>query len=196
MTRMLRDTRLAVVDVEGNGAQPPEIVELAVLPIDHGQPRELCSWLVRPSTPITAIVTRKVHGISNNDVADCPAWPAVAETVSANLSGRILVAHNASVERSVLATHLPGWEPPAVIDTLRLARHVWPDLGRHSLDALAEHARIDMTSIPGKRHRAGYDAQLTWQLLKLLIDSAAQPWHDILSVAAMPSPPAQEEGLW
>jgi exodeoxyribonuclease X len=38
----------AVVDVEGNGQQPPDLVELAVVPIRSGVIGEPASWLVRP----------------------------------------------------------------------------------------------------------------------------------------------------
>lgn len=71
----LHGRRLIVVDVEGNGQQPPEIIELAALPIDadYGIESDMLSWMIRPQKPITAMVTRKVHGIRDGDVADCPA---------------------------------------------------------------------------------------------------------------------------
>ena len=37
-----------VVDVEGNGQQPPDLVELAAVPIVGGKIGEPSSWLVRP----------------------------------------------------------------------------------------------------------------------------------------------------
>src|SRR5207302_3085854 len=115
--------RRAVVDDEGNGGQPPEIVEIAVLTLDEPVRREdVSTWLVRPAHPITRLVTRKVHGISNADVADCPTWTQIADDVAGLLTGRTLIAHNASVEHRVLGTHLPAWRPPMVLDTLRLAK--------------------------------------------------------------------------
>ncbi len=42
----------AVIDVEGNGQQPPDLVELAVVPIRSGVIGEPVSWLVRPGGPI------------------------------------------------------------------------------------------------------------------------------------------------
>ena len=56
--------RYAVVDVEGNGHQPPDLVELAVVPIVHGTIGEPRSWLVRPNQPIKAVATR-IHGITS-----------------------------------------------------------------------------------------------------------------------------------
>lgn len=50
--------RYAVVDVEGNGRQPPDPVEVAVVPIVGGVIGEPASWLIRPPRPISPIATR------------------------------------------------------------------------------------------------------------------------------------------
>jgi DNA polymerase III epsilon subunit-like protein len=200
--------QLVVVDVEGNGQREPEIVEIAALPISGPtsvRPADLRTWLVRPRQPITPIVTRKVHGISNHDVASCPPWSDVAVDVASTLGGRMLVAHNASVERGILATHLPDWKPVMVLDTMRLARALWPGLAGYGLERLTTHAEINPPPVqPGQRpHRAGYDALLTAELLVVLIGHAAQEglgWAEIVAAARYPhngtggEPP--QEGLW
>jgi exodeoxyribonuclease X len=201
---------LVVVDVEGNGQQPPEIIELALLPLTTTRtatPEDLATWLVRPAQPITPIVTRKVHGITDADVADAPRWAEVADDVIAGLSWRVLVAHNATVERRVLGAHLPGWEPPAVLDTLRLARAVWPHLpGGYGLDRLAVRAGIATPpdQVGQRRHRAGHDTWLTAALLVTLLGVLAERgelgWAQLLTDGGLPDPaphtdPA-EGGLW
>ena len=200
--------QLVVVDIEGNGQREPEIVEIAALPIDGPTPvtsTDLRTWLVRPRQPITPIVTRKVHGISNDDVAGCPPWQDVAAEVASTLGDRALVAHNASVERAVLATHLPGWKPAMILDTMRLARALWPGLVGYALERLAAHAEIALPPLPaGQRpHRAGYDALMTAELLVVLISHATQDglgWAEIIAAARYPhndtggEPP--QEGLW
>lgn len=214
---VLAGQRLAVVDVEGNGGQPPEIVEIAVLTLDEPVGRDhVSTWLVRPIQPITPLVTRKVHGISNADVADCPPWAQVADDIADLLTDRTLIAHNASVEHRVLGTHLPAWRPPLVLDTLRLAKHVWPDLpGGYGLDRLILHAALDVdasteadcgTDKPGdkadRRHRAGYDTWMTTGLLFTLVETSGLDWHDMVRVAALPGfdqpdePDQPLEGLW
>ncbi|MFF1957862.1 exonuclease domain-containing protein [Streptomyces sp. NPDC058220] len=57
----------AVVDVEGNGQQPPDLVELAVVPIVGGVIGEPVSWLMRPDHAITPMA-QGIHGITNRDV--------------------------------------------------------------------------------------------------------------------------------
>ncbi|WP_242334215.1 hypothetical protein [Streptomyces formicae] len=47
--------RLLVVDVEGNGLNPPDLVEVAALPVHAGRPDTSTAgaWLVRPPRPVT-----------------------------------------------------------------------------------------------------------------------------------------------
>jgi DNA polymerase III epsilon subunit-like protein len=193
--------QLVVVDVEGNGQREPEIVEIAALPISSPAPvapTDLRTWLVRPQQPITPIVTRKVHGISNDDVAGCPPWQTIAAEVTGTLHDRALVAHNASVERSVLATHLPEWKPVMVLDTMRLARALWPGLAGYALERLAAHAEITLPPLPARQrpHRAGYDALVTAELLVALVDHAAHDGHSWAEIVAAAGGTPPQDGLW
>lgn len=183
----LAGQRLVVVDVEGNGQNPPEIVEIAILRIDDSVDfSDVQSWLVRPAGPITAIVTRKVHGISNLDVATCPAWAEVAPEINRALTDCVLVAHGAHVERRVLGAHLPDWRPPLLLDTLRLAKHVWPGLASYSLPTLVVHADLDMSAVADLQpHRAGYDTWCAWQLLRALLDGSDLDWDGVVAVASL-----------
>lgn len=196
----LHDQPLVIADVEGNGQQPPDIVEIALLPVDgpvSGQ--HLKTWLVRPVRRISPIVQR-IHGISNDDVEHSPPWSAVQDEIHHTLTGRTLIAHNASVEHKVIGAHLPQWQPPMVLDTMRLAKHVWPDLASYGLENLVAHAEIDTSDIPELRaHRAGYDTWCAWQLFCTLLDDAHLDWTGLVKVAALRGfePPGEPEGgLW
>lgn len=191
---------LAVVDVEGNGGRPPRIVEIAVLPVDGAVTgNELRTWLVRPAEPIT-VHARRIHGIGDEDVAHRPPWHVVADEVAALLEGRTLLAHNATTESRVLGAHLPRWRPPLVLDTLTLARHLWPGLSTYRLDALVTHADLDTGGIYGQRpHRAGYDTWCTWRLFLALVEHSGLEWDGLVRVAALKDfRPAEEPevGLW
>jgi DNA polymerase III epsilon subunit-like protein len=185
--------RLAVVGVDANGQDPPEIIDLAVLPIDPEpapvRASSLRSWLVRPARPITSAVTRDVHSIRNCDVFACPGWNRVAAEIHDALRGRVLVAHGAAEHHRVLAAHLPGWRPPLVLDTARLARNVWPRLaGGYGLARLVTHAGLVAPPFePGRRrHRAGYDAWMTGQLLITLARRASLTWEQLVTAARVP----------
>ncbi|WP_068056255.1 3'-5' exonuclease [Nocardia xishanensis] len=198
----LHGKNLAVVDVEGNGQTPPEIIEISILAVSREAVvvEEMRSWLIRPTRPITPIVTRKVHGITNADVADCPTWSEVSEEIETALTDRILVAHNANLERRVIAEHLPSWTPPLVLDTLRLAKAVWPGLGGYSLEKLVTHAGLDTSAVADQgHHRAGWDTWAAWQLLARLVEEGEFAWDGLVAAAAPAEfvPPREPQGrLW
>jgi DNA polymerase-3 subunit epsilon/exodeoxyribonuclease X len=193
--------RLFVVDTEGNGHQPSELVELAVVPVLAGEAHigGARSTLLRPGTPITPRAT-DFHGIGNAEVADAPTWRQIAERVRVMLDGAWIVAHNAHVDHGQLAQLMPGWRPAGVVDTLRLSRHVWGAATRHSLDALVVHAGIDTRAVPGRRHRAGFDAHVTALLLGRLAGHFLR-WSDLVAVGVPPGMPGgaatePEATLW
>lgn len=159
----------AVVDVEGNGQQPPDLVELAVVPIVDGEVGEPRSWLVKPDRPIKYFATR-IHGITTHDVADAPSFEAIADEVRASLDVSALVAHNAHVDIGVLRRQLPKWDVPEVFDTLKLAKRIAPNLSGYRLGMLVR--ALDLAEgLPDDLvpHRAAYDALVTARLFVHLV---------------------------
>jgi exodeoxyribonuclease X len=161
-----------VVDVEGNGQQPPDPVELAVVPIVGGEIQEPVSWLVKPNRPIKYFATR-IHGITIQDVADAPGFETVAEEVRQALDVPALVAHNAHVDVGVLKRHLPSWDVPEIFDTLKLARRLLPDQPGYRLGMLVGALNLD-EGLPDDLmpHRATYDALVTARLFVYLATMA------------------------
>lgn len=156
--------RYAVADVEGNGQQSPDLVELAVVPIVGGQVGEPSSWLVKPERPIKYFATR-VHGITNQDVTEAPDFGTIADEVRAALDVPALVAHNAHVDVGVLKRHLPGWDVPEVFDTLKLAKRLLPQQPGYRLSMLVKALNL-AEGLPGglMPHQATYDALVTARL--------------------------------
>ncbi|MGA5818110.1 exonuclease domain-containing protein [Kitasatospora sp. NPDC094028] len=196
--------RLFVVDVEGNGGTPPDLVEVAAIPVVNGSPvpSSTRSTLLRPPNPITPFA-RRVHGITNQDVANAPSWEEIGPRIHADLEGAWICAHNAHVDYGVLLRHMPDWKPAGVLDTLRLARATYPKAGGYGLDALITMTGIDLAAVPGHRHRAAYDAHAT-ALLLLNLAGYYSTW-DALTAAAvppgmpgapLPTPEPEEPTLW
>ncbi|MEU8203390.1 3'-5' exonuclease [Streptosporangium sp. NPDC049046] len=191
---------LFVVDVEGNGATPPDLVEVAAVHIADGRPVPTLCTLVRPPRPITSFATR-VHRITNHDVAEAPRWEQVAPAFQTSLQGAWIAAHNAHVDYAALSRHLPDWEPAGVIDTLRLARAIYPDAPGYGLDALLTYTAIPLDGLSGSRHRADFDAYTT---ALLLLDLAGHyPTWQALAAAGVPAgmpgaaaPDHEEQTLW
>ncbi|MBG0823337.1 3'-5' exonuclease [Planomonospora sp. ID91781] len=169
---------------------------------DGGRPGPhpvLCT-LIQPPHPITHFATRLYH-LTDHDVATAPRWAQIAPAVCDTLQGAWIAAHNAHVDFQALTRHLPGWEPAAVVDTLRLARAALPQAPGHSLDALPAHTGITVTDIPGRRHRAAFDAHATARLL-LTLAGRYPTWDALTAVAVPPGLPGataakhEEQTLW
>ena len=160
----LEQLSLWVVDVEGNGAAPPEIVELAMVQVSAleltGTQRH---YLVQPTTPISSHVTR-IHGITNEDVTAAPTFLDIEDDVGRWLDGAAVVGHNVKVEVEILQRSLLDWSPTRAIDTLRLSRAILPGLASHSLASVGDHlghtAEARARSGQG-HHSALFDATLT-----------------------------------
>ncbi|GAA3985781.1 3'-5' exonuclease [Streptomyces plumbiresistens] len=185
---------LLVVDVEGNGTTPPDLVEIAALPIRDGRPDTSTAkaWLIRPARPVTAHAA-SIHGLTMDVLEDQPRWPQIADTVRSFLATTWIAAHNAHVEYRELGRHLPGWAPAGAIDTLRLAKATYKDLPAYSLDALVRHVQPDLTQAPrAGRHRATYDAYATAQLL-LAMAAEYDTWDQLIAVAVPPRLPGAPE---
>lgn len=161
-----------VVDVEGNGQQPPDLVELAAVPIVGGIVGEPMSWLVKPAQPIKFFAT-KIHGLTNADVADCPMFEEIKGQVLHALDAPALVAHNAHVDTDVLRRELGEWDEPEVFDTLKLARRLMPGQASYKLGALVDAFTLAAGLPEGlSPHRATYDALVAARLFVLLAAKA------------------------
>lgn len=86
--------RYAVADVEGNGQQPPDLVELAVLPITDGTLGEPVTWLARPPRPIT----RLAAAFTGSRTPKSPA-PRHSLTSVPTYGGRSRAGHSSATTR-------------------------------------------------------------------------------------------------
>lgn len=174
-----RDAELVVVDIEGNGQRPHDVVEVAVARIRQGRViSEVESWLVEPPRPITRHV-RRIHGISNADVAGCPPLQEVRDEVLAALGDGPVIGHHVIVDYTVLGRELRDWSPQVLLDTVWLARRLLPGRRSYSLASLVEDLELGR-HVPGRPHRAAYDAVAAGRLfLRLLEDRRG----DVVSLA-------------
>jgi DNA polymerase III epsilon subunit-like protein len=152
-----------VVDVEGNGATPPDIVELAMVEVnDFALTGNIRHWFLRPDRPITPAVTR-IHGITNADVANAPSMEDVADDLLLWLGQIPIAGHNVRVELDALSRAIPEWQPRRAIDTLKLAKILRPGLPSYGLEKLGQalgHAKEAQRLCGTTHHSALFDATL------------------------------------
>jgi DNA polymerase-3 subunit epsilon len=186
----------AVVDLETTGLYPStdRVVEMAIVHLntDAETTAEFCTLI----DPRRDIGPTRIHGIKAADVTGAPTFAAAAATAWNLLSGRVLVAHNATFDVRFLAAEfnrcgvrLP---PPPVMCTMQLASHYLQDLPARSLTACCNAAGIELS----QHHSALYDAQAAAHLLtryraahQRLPGSWEMALTNAVAAAWMPSPP-------
>jgi DNA polymerase-3 subunit epsilon len=123
-----RSAHFCVVDLELSGldASRDEIISFAAVPIDSGRiaAGDALYGLCRPTRPLSE-KSVLVHGIRTADLADAPTIDEALEPLIAAMTGRVMVAHVAWVERAFLGRALNRLgirlrEP--VLDTHELGR--------------------------------------------------------------------------
>ena len=89
------DRPLAVLDLETTGTDPKldRIIEISVLRVLPGGGHDHRTRRVNPGVPIPSEATA-IHGISDDDVADCPAFRAIAPSLVRFLDGCDLAGFN------------------------------------------------------------------------------------------------------
>jgi DNA polymerase III epsilon subunit-like protein len=185
-----------VLDLEGTGAQHKEkegIVDIAAIIVRDGQvSNESYQRLLNPGIQIPPFISA-IHGIYDKDVVDKPLFEDISSDLEAFLDGHILVAHNASVERRVLRLKLPKYRPPAILDTLKLAKAVYKQSPKHGLDQVIELCRLDSLLAQlarYRRHTAYYDATATAHAFIRMIQESSPgivTLEDLMSLCALES---------
>jgi DNA polymerase III epsilon subunit-like protein len=160
--------RFWVIDVEGSGSSPPEIVELAMLQIDRLVLTEnKRHWFVRPENGIKPAATR-IHGLTDDDVVGSPDIADIADDIITWIEDTPIVGHNVKIEVDILSRSLPDWKPSSAIDTLKLTKILKPGLASYGLANLGiEFGLADEAAnrTGAKHHSALYDATLTALLM-------------------------------
>ncbi|GAA0365355.1 DNA polymerase-3 subunit alpha (Gram-positive type) [Bacillus horti] len=167
--RELIDETYVVFDVETTGlsAVYNKIIELAGVKIRRGEVIERFERFVNPHEPITELITQ-LTGITDEMVKDAPELVDVLHDFKEFIGDHTLVAHNASFDMGFI--HM-GYKQldieinNPVLDTLELARFLFPEMRNHRLNTLCKKFSIELLN----HHRAVYDAEATGYLLWKLI---------------------------
>ncbi|MBS4189268.1 PolC-type DNA polymerase III [Bacillus sp. FJAT-49705] len=180
--RKLTDDTYVVFDVETTGlsAVYDTIIELAAVKIQNGEIIDRFESFANPHHPLSA-TTINLTGITDDLVENAPEVDEVLKKFYNWTNDAILVAHNASFDMGFLNVGYKkiglGKAENPVIDTLELARFLYPNMKNHRLNTLAKKFDVELT----QHHRAIYDAEATgYLLLKMLKDSAEKEieYHD------------------
>ncbi len=166
-----------VYDLETTGTDPrrDDILEIAAQRYQGAEPvGDPFYTLVRPERKrfIPKAATR-VHGITWEDVAGAPALAEVLPRFLDYVGDATLVGHNVRrfdhrfLDRA-LGTHLERGLPNPTVDTLEMARRLFPAARRHTLEHMAAFLGVPAV----QSHRAGEDVALAARVYHRLLDAS------------------------
>ena len=172
----IRDCRFTAIDFESAGAARGKTdvavqIGMGCWSMEAGHHNDFVSYL-STDQPIQWSA-QKVHGITQDDLADAPSLLSLWPECKARLSNSVVVAHGRGTEKRFLRT-FPGHGFGPWVDTLQLGRALWPDLEDHSLGSLCEQLKLTegiRELVPDKNwHDALFDAVASLVLLVHIIE--------------------------
>ncbi|MBD3371025.1 hypothetical protein GF402_11785 [Candidatus Fermentibacteria bacterium] len=187
------------LDTETTGSDPEsaDICELAMLLMPYmgtgrapDEPKQLHT-LVKPPAAIPPEASA-VHHITDEMVDGAPAVSELREKVAELFSDADYVcAHNLPFDLTVISRVMPAIVREVAdnsrLDSLRLARHVWPDIPSHSLQALRYRFGLDR-GLEGDAHRAMFDTLLARALVERALQALPEigRWDELVEYANSP----------
>jgi DNA polymerase-3 subunit epsilon len=172
---------IAVIDFETTGldSENDRVLEMGIVLFENGELQDRKNWLIDPGIPVPE-EARKIHGISDEDLANAPRFDEIFPEVVGLLSGRLPVAYNAGFDKKFLLAEFARYQraldvpvPAALrpevvwIDPLVWVRELHKYEKGKKLTDVCERMGIDI----GQAHRAADDATATgWVLLRLAKD--------------------------
>jgi len=161
--------RQIVLDTETTGIDPKQghrIVEIGAVELENRRPTgRTYHQYINPNRHIDDEVIR-IHGITNERVANEPYFAAIASDFMAFIDGAELLIHNAPFDIGHLNAELARLEHNpwgkieqhvSITDTLALSKKQYPGQ-RHSLDALCKRLGVDNSK--REFHGALLDSQI------------------------------------
>ena len=162
-----RGLRITALDFEGTGpvsGWPDEPWQIGLVDLQDGQivARSAYESLLkvgdRPFNPHAPGRHSQIRDALRQAPALNSLWPVLAP----RLEGVVLAAHNAATETRYLSCAFPLHPPVIALDTLKLARVLYPTLGSYKLDDILDRLQLNarvQSLAPGRSpHDALYDA--------------------------------------
>ncbi len=171
--RSLKDP-MVVLDLETTGlnVRKARIIEIGAVRIRDGVVEDRLNLFVDPEMDVPQKVTDITH-ISTQMLRGSPTAKEALPRLMEFIGDCPIAAHNASFDCGILSFELKRlgreWNG-ARIDTLSMARRIYPDLKSYRLGSLCKHLHVSLKGA----HRAVNDAEATAKCLSLMLEEAAK----------------------
>ncbi len=165
---------IVVLDFETTGlnVRRDRIIEIGAVRIRDGEIEDRLNLFVDPETDIPQKITEITH-ISTQMVKGSPTAKDALPRLMEFVGDCAIAAHNAAFDCGILTHELArlgkAWDGPQ-IDTLALARRMYPDLKSHRLSSVCKHLHVSLKGA----HRAVNDAEATAKCLIAMMEEAGK----------------------
>lgn len=164
------NSSFVVFDIETTGLnkQDDKITEIGAVKIKNGEIIDRWSSFVNPERHIPEHIS-ELTSITDDMVADAPKISEILPEFLEFSKGSVLVAQNARFDTGFIKIFCDrlGLEYNfPCIDTLILARGLYPELSNHKLDTLTKHLNVILEN----HHRAVDDAKATADIFIKMLD--------------------------
>ncbi|MBP3910111.1 MAG: 3'-5' exoribonuclease [Niameybacter sp.] len=169
------------IDFETANEKRNSPCSLGITVVEKGQIILEKYWLIRPKEMRFSPMNIWIHGIREGDVRNALEFDALWEEIRPFLEDRLVVAHNAAFDISVLRQTLTLYGIPfPTFDyccTMVMSRHFYSYLENAKLNTVNQHLGYSFT-----HHHAGADASACANILMNI--SKELQLHDINAIAA------------
>ncbi|ASD62155.1 3'-5' exonuclease [Bdellovibrio bacteriovorus] len=163
--------RFIAFDLETTGTVPgvDQIVEIGAVRFIDGQPEAIFATLIDPLRPIPPGASA-VNGISDDMVKGKPLIDTILPAFAEFCGEDVLVAHNAPFDSQFLIADIKKHETTAprgvILDSLPIARKVFPGLPNYKLGTLVQHLKIPTSNFHRAEEDATYLGHMFSQMMK------------------------------
>ncbi len=147
------------IDFETANRYRTSACSIAAVTVENGKISKSAYSLIRPPELKFDYWNTRIHGIKAEDVADKPTFAELWEKIRPHLEDKIVIAHNAAFDMSVLRSVIKAYDLPVPrfhhVCTVDVAKRVWPDQSSYRLSALADNFGVSFA-----HHHALHDAKV------------------------------------
>ncbi|MCM1246370.1 MAG: PolC-type DNA polymerase III [Roseburia sp.] len=173
-----------VFDLETTGFSPvnDRIIEIGAVRVSGGKICERYSTFVNPGIHIPERIT-ELTTITDDMVKEAPPIETVLPEFLDFIGDNVLVAHNAGFDHGFIRAKAEeqGIQTDfTVVDTVGLARVLFPELAKFKLDSIAKKLKISLEN----HHRAVDDAGATAEIFEKFVEMLAKKEiHDLTKLS-------------
>ena len=164
------DGTFIVFDIETTGLSfiNDRITEIGAVKIKNGTIVDSIDILINPQMPIPLKI-QELTGITDEMVKDAPAFNEIENEIKTFFGNHPIVAHNALFDYTFVRNSMERCNTTianTVIDTVEMAKLIFPDYKRYNLKTLCKRLKINLEN----HHRASDDARATAELFKIMLE--------------------------